>query len=372
MRISRIRLSDKTSRLHPRLAAPKLGQADESEAPVEVREGIRPAPASPDLVLVAQPPAQPRSGVVVEHTVGPVGRPYPRVVCPAAQARFNCCTNSVVLAPVHPTTAAPRTPRYPRTLVHPRPARPDWSGTGHRQREEYPRGRACRTGHRSDSWAQPSLSRVMPSAVSEPFSELIGCPISWSLTTSCCLELGPLALPGFLSLPSPPPQGARPPSRASGWPSLTTPRGFPCCLRFPGVHAVATTPAQRLGACFAHFPSPISLPRSRSQVGLRIVLVEACSAFTRVTACTLALSPIRDTLHQRLQPFRYLHSCSGCFRLERLPGGTFTHWESAAFARRTLKADVQVFSGNVERTTANGHKRKLRVSSNLPPTRKFT
>ena len=113
-------------------------------------------------------------------------------------------------------------------------------------------------------------------------------------------------------------------------------------MRFPGVHAVATTPAQGLGACFAHFPSPIRLPRSRSRVGLRIVLFEACSAFTRVTACTLALSPIRDTLHQRLQPFRYLHSCSGCFRLERLPGGTFTHWESAAFARRTLQADIQV------------------------------
>ena len=119
-------------------------------------------------------------------------------------------------------------------------------------------------------------------------------------------------------------------------------------MRFPGVHAVATTPAQGLGACFAHFPSPISLPRSRSRVGLRIDLFEACSAFTRVTACTLALSPIRDTLHQRLQPFRYLHSCSGCFRLERLPGGTFTHWESAAFARRTLQADIQVFRGNVE------------------------
>ena len=39
MRISRSRLSDKTSRLHPRLAAPKSGQADESEVPVEMREG---------------------------------------------------------------------------------------------------------------------------------------------------------------------------------------------------------------------------------------------------------------------------------------------------------------------------------------------
>src|ERR1019366_2385708 len=41
------------------------------------------------------------------------------------------------------------------------------------------------------------------------------------------------------------------PSRASGWSLLTTPWGFPCCVRFPCVHAVATTPAQRLGVLFA-------------------------------------------------------------------------------------------------------------------------
>jgi hypothetical protein len=46
---------------------------------------------------------------------------------------------------------------------------------------------------------------------------------------------------------------------------------------------------------FARSPSRISLPRKGCRVGLRIVLFEACSAFTRVTACTLALSPIRDT-----------------------------------------------------------------------------
>src|SRR5215467_6386317 len=45
----------------------------------------------------------------------------------------------------------------------------------------------------------------------------------------------------------------------------------------------------------AHSPRRISLPRKGCRVGLRIVLFEACSAFTRVTACTLALSPIRDT-----------------------------------------------------------------------------
>src|SRR6478735_9203066 len=47
--------------------------------------------------------------------------------------------------------------------------------------------------------------------------------------------------------------------------------------------------------CFAHSPSRISLPRKGRRVGLRIDLFEACSTFTRVTACTLALSPIRDT-----------------------------------------------------------------------------
>jgi hypothetical protein len=39
----------------------------------------------------------------------------------------------------------------------------------------------------------------------------------------------------------------------------------------------------------------ISLPRKGCRVDLRIVLFEDCSAFTRVAACTLALSPICDT-----------------------------------------------------------------------------
>lgn len=43
--------------------------------------------------------------------------------------------------------------------------------------------------------------------------------------------------------------------------------------------------------CFAHSPQPYQPSRKRCRVGLRIVLFEACSAFTRVTAYTLALSP---------------------------------------------------------------------------------
>src|SRR6516164_6662190 len=69
MQICRIRLSDKTSRLHPRRAASQLCQPYEPEMPVKVREWISSALASPDLVLEAQPPAQPHSRVVVERPI---------------------------------------------------------------------------------------------------------------------------------------------------------------------------------------------------------------------------------------------------------------------------------------------------------------
>src|SRR5580692_10901076 len=89
--------------------------------------------------------------------------------------------------------------------------------------------------------------------------------------------------------------------------------------------------------------SRISLPRKGCRVGLRIVLFEACSAFTRVAACTLALPPIRDTLIEGL-PLRYLHDCSDCFRLERLPGGACTHWKTppchGAHPRQTLERSL--------------------------------
>src|SRR6202047_1983764 len=50
-------------------------------------------------------------------------------------------------------------------------------------------------------------------------------------------------------------------------------------------------------------PSHFSLPRYGSRVGLHIDLFEDCSAFTRVAACTLALSPIRDTLIEGFSHF---------------------------------------------------------------------
>src|SRR5713226_4481800 len=142
------------------------------------------------------------------------------------------------------------------------------------------------------------------------FRSLIGCPISRSVTTYCvCPELRPLPSTGITRL-----QRYYEPLRHPKAPGLSltgfrlvvapaTPWGFPCCVRFPCVHAVATTSAQRLGVLFARSPSRVSLPRKGCRVGLRIVLFEDCSAFTRVTACTLALSPIRDTHSEGFSQF---------------------------------------------------------------------
>src|SRR5216683_1629263 len=75
----------RTSRLHPRHVVPKPAQAYEPEVPVKVREWIRPALASSDLVLEAQPPAQPHGGVVVDRPVRLGGGAYFEVVRPSAQ-----------------------------------------------------------------------------------------------------------------------------------------------------------------------------------------------------------------------------------------------------------------------------------------------
>jgi len=43
---------------------------------------------------------------------------------------------------------------------------------------------------------------------------------------------------------------------------------------------------------------------------------------------------------RRLQLFRHLHSCSGCFRLERFAGWDLHPLESAALSRRTPRTDL--------------------------------
>ncbi len=72
------------------------------------------------------------------------------------------------------------------------------------------------------------------------------------------------------------------------------------------------------------------------RVGFRITLFEACSAFTRVTACTLAESPKATLYTGVLQPLRYLHDRPDCYRLERqVAGREFHPLKIHAFARHT-------------------------------------
>src|SRR5215210_5836272 len=93
-------------------------------------------------------------------------------------------------------------------------------------------------------------------------------------------------------------------------------------------------------------PSPKGLssrPAHRPYRGL-LSVHSRCGLHTR--AVTNSWPAIR-----RLQPFRYLHDCSGCFRLERLPGGTYTHWKAppchGAHPSRTLATSLAI--GQIQR-----------------------
>src|SRR6266700_1195473 len=87
-------------------------------------------------------------------------------------------------------------------------------------------------------------------------------------------------------------------------------------------------------------PNRVSLPRKGRRVGLHIVLFEACSAFTRVAACTLARSPYFVTRYPKASDI----SSPPCL-LRLLPAGAVAGWdlhplESAALSRRTPQADM--------------------------------
>src|ERR1700751_5159387 len=72
-------------------------------------------------------------------------------------------------------------------------------------------------------------------------------------------------------------------------------------------------------------PHRVSLPRKGRRVGLHIDLFEACSAFTRVAACPLALSPIRDTLIEVFSEFVTSMTAPIASGWSESPGGACTH-----------------------------------------------
>ena len=69
---------------------------------------------------------------------------------------------------------------------------------------------------------------------------------------------------------------------------------LPQLLRSPSLHAVPSTPVDRTGAC-RFLLCPRGLPRLTGGSASTTFTFEACSGFTRVTACKVAARPTADS-----------------------------------------------------------------------------
>jgi hypothetical protein len=81
------------------------------------------------------------------------------------------------------------------------------------------------------------------------------------------------------------------------------------------------------------------MPRMRGIASLE----GAARVWSALLGSSWSLGPQREKLLTQwssYKPFRCLHDCSGCFRLERFAGWALHPLESAAFSRRTLEADI--------------------------------
>jgi hypothetical protein len=168
----------------------------------------------------------------------------------------------------------------------------------------------------------------------EQLLELIGFPISRSFATYfVCLELRSLPSTRVTRLPRyyEPLRHPRAPSlsltglrlviadHALGLPVLRALSLCTCRRQYPGVAdgrnlrstrpAISTFPIWQSGR-----------PTHRPFRGL-------LSVHSRCGLHSRAVTNLRHA-NRRLQPLRYLHDCSDCFRLERLPGGACTHWKT--------------------------------------------
>jgi hypothetical protein len=168
-----------------------------------------------------------------------------------------------------------------------------------------------------------------------------------SFTTYCvCPELRPLPSTGITRL-----QRYYEPLRHPRAPGLSltgfrlavapaTPWGFPCCVRFPCVHAVATTPAQRLGVHLCSFiPAVSAFPE-------RVVGSACASTFSRFAQRSLTLRPAHSRCHLFVTRIPKASASSlPPWLLRLLPAGAFAGWdlhplESAALSRRTPRAVI--------------------------------
>ena len=121
----------------------------------------------------------------------------------------------------------------------------------------------------------------------------------------------------------------------------TTLSGFPCCVRFPCVHAVATTPAQGLGHCFAHFPPALSaFPALAGR--------SACAtSFSRIAQRSLTLRPAHSPSHlMTLYTRGFSHFVTSMTApiasgWSKIAGWDLHPLRNAALARRTPEPDLR-------------------------------
>jgi len=99
--------------------------------------------------------------------------------------------------------------------------------------------------------------------------------------------------------------------------------------------------------CFAHSPSPISLPRNGGQVGLCIGIFEDCSAFTHVTACTLAGSSKMTLYIRGFSHFVTSMTAPIASGWSKIAGWDLHPLRNAALARRTPEEDLHGILGEV-------------------------
>jgi hypothetical protein len=189
---------------------------------------------------------------------------------------------------------------------------------------------------------------------------LLGCPISRSLTTSCvCLELRPLPSTGITRLqryceplrhpraPGLSLTGVRLiiPDHAQGLPVLRALSWCTCCRHYPGAAAGRSLRSSH--------PTVSAFPGRGRRVGLHIDLFEACSAFTRVAACTLARSPLRDPLSEGFRHFVASMPAPVASGWSDSPGGACTHWKAppchGAPPFRPLRGPAGPFQMGIER-----------------------